>query len=239
MERVYLEEMARRHVGRFAALFDQGALRALCYIGANVIPSGDGCGALAREVARTPGRMIIGEERAVQELWASAAPLLPRPRLDRPGQPVYVLQAPPPAGETGLRPATREDLAVLLPACARMHEEEMGESPLERDPEGFRRRTEAQIERGRSWLWLEGGAIRFKAEASAWTPHAVQLQQVWVDPSERGRGYAKRGLSDLCRLLLRRAPRVCLFVRRENAAAIGVYEAIGMRRELSYRSLIF
>jgi predicted GNAT family acetyltransferase len=34
-------------------------------------------------------------------------------------------------------------------------------------------------------------------------------------------------------------PRVCLFVRPENAAAIHVYEAIGMLRTISYRSLIF
>jgi predicted GNAT family acetyltransferase len=32
---------------------------------------------------------------------------------------------------------------------------------------------------------------------------------------------------------------VCLFVRRENAQAIRVYEAIGMRRTISYRSVLF
>ena len=62
---------------------------------------------------------------------------------------------------------------------------------------------------------------------------------MWVDPEVRGRGYAQRGMRDLCRLLLRRAPVVCLFVRAENAPAIRVYEAIGMLRTISYRSLIF
>ena len=81
--------------------------------------------------------------------------------------------------------------------------------------------------------------IRFKAEASAWTPSAVQLQQVWVDPEERNRGNAQRGMRDLCRLLLEQTPTVCLFVRPENAPAIRVYEAIGMKRRLAYRSLIF
>jgi predicted GNAT family acetyltransferase len=46
-------------------------------------------------------------------------------------------------------------------------------------------------------------------------------------------------MSDLCRLLLGRAPSVCLFVRPENGAAIRVYEGIGMQRTISYRSLIF
>ena len=67
----------------------------------------------------------------------------------------------------------------------------------------------------------------------------MQIQQVWVDPAVRGRGYAQRGMRDLCRLLLRKVPVVCLFVRPENAPAIRVYEGIGMQRRGSYRSLIF
>ena len=96
-----------------------------------------------------------------------------------------------------------------------------------------------QIEDGRSWLWREDGTILFKAEASAWTPAAVQLQQVWVDPDLRNRKFAQRGMRDLCRLLLEQVPVVCLFVRAENAPAIRVYEAIGMDQVGAYRSLIF
>jgi hypothetical protein len=110
---------------------------------------------------------------------------------------------------------------------------------MARDPEGFRWRTRSQIEEGRSWLWVERGTILFKAEASAWTPGAIQIQQVWVDTPARNKGYAQRGMRDLCRLLLERVPTVCLFVRPENAPAIRVYEAIGMQRRGSYRSLIF
>ena len=79
----------------------------------------------------------------------------------------------------------------------------------------------------------------FKAEASAWTPMAVQVQQVWVDPSCAGRGYGARGLRDLCRLLLGSVPFVTLFVRTENAPAIALYESIGMVRVGRYRSLLF
>ena len=133
---------------------------------------------------------------------------MPRPRDDRPGQPVYVLDDAPEPGETELRAATLDDLDLLVPACAAAHREEIGIDPLLRDPEGFRWRTRAQIEEGRSWVWLEEGRIRFKAEASAWTPSAVQFQQVWVDPQLRGRGYAKRAMRDLCRGCSRRCRRV-------------------------------
>ena len=183
--------------------------------------------------------MIIGEEQAVSELWEVVGRQMPDPREDRPGQPVYVIAEAPEPGGTGLREATTSDLDLLVPACARAHFEEIGIDPLRRDREGFRWRTQAQIGEGRSWIWLDGETILFKAEASAWTPRAVQLQQVWVDPAVRNRGYGTRGMRDLCRRLLERTPAVCLFVRSDNAPAIHVYESIGMRRTTSYRSLIF
>jgi ribosomal protein S18 acetylase RimI-like enzyme len=239
VERVFLEDIARRGLGRFSALARGGRLEGLCHVGANVVPSGSGCAAFADATARGQARMIIGEQGAVDELWEAVAARMPRPRDDRPGQPVYVLREAPEPGGTGLRAARPEDLGLLVPACAAAHREEIGIDPLRRDPEGFRWRTRSQVEERRSWIWVEGDVILFKAEASAWTPSAVQLQQVWVDPEVRGRGHAQRGMRDLCRLLLEQVPTVCLFVRPENAPALRVYEAIGMTRELLYRSLVF
>jgi len=239
IERVFLEDIARRGLARFSALEEDGQLVALCHVGANVVPTGKGTAAFADATLRGQARMIIGEERAVTDLWDAVQARMPTPRDDRPGQPVYVLEEPPEPGDTGLRRATTGDLELLVPACAAAHREEIGIDPLRRDPDGFRWRTRAQVEEGRSWIWLEDGVIRFKAEASAWTPSAVQLQQVWVDPASRNRGDAKRALRDLCRLLLEQVPAVCLFVRPENATAIRVYEGIGMHRTITYRSLIF
>jgi ribosomal protein S18 acetylase RimI-like enzyme len=239
VERVFLEDVARRGLGRFAAVSENGGLSALCHVGANLVPAGEGCGVFAEHALRGNARMVIGDERAVDALWDAIRGRMPTPRDDRPGQPVYAIEHAPEPGETGLRPARLEDFELLLPACAAAHEEEIGIDPLQRDAEGFRWRTRSQIEEGRSWIWVEDGVILFKAEASAWTPSAVQIQQVWVDRSVRGRGNAQRGMRDLCRRLLERVPTVCLFVRPENAPAIRVYDAIGMKRVLSYRSLIF
>ena len=240
VERVFLEDIARRGLGRFSAVADSGGrLEALCHVGANIVPSGSGCAAFAEAAARSGARMVIGEERAVGEFWDAAQRRMPRPRDDRPGQPVYELREAPKPGETGLRVARLSDLDLLVPACAAAHREEIGLDPLKRDAEGFRWRTGQQIEEGRSWLWVEEGVICFKAEASAWTPSAVQLQQVWVDPQARRRGYGLRALSDLCRLLLEQVPAVCLFVRPENEPALRLYDSIGMTRLLTYRSLVF
>jgi RimJ/RimL family protein N-acetyltransferase len=238
VERVFLEDVARRGLGRFAGIEEDGRLVALCHTGANVVPSGQGCGAFADVTVRARARMLIGEEGAVSDLWDAVRRKLPAPREDRPGQPVYTISEAPLPGESGLRPARLADLDLLVPACARAHEVELGVDPLARDADGFRWRTRTQIEEGRSWLWVEDGVILFKSEASAWTPEAVQLQQVWTDPEARGAGNGSRGLRDLIRLLLEQVPRVCLFVRADNQAAIRLYDSVGMQHVLDYRSVL-
>ena len=73
VERVFLEDVARRGLGRFAAVEDgRGRLTALCHAGANVVPSGQGCAAFAEAAAGGGARMLIGEEGAVGELWDAA-----------------------------------------------------------------------------------------------------------------------------------------------------------------------
>jgi predicted GNAT family acetyltransferase len=59
-----------------------------------------------------------------------------------------------------------------------------------------------------------------------------------VDPEVRRQGFGQRGMRDLCARLLAKVPRVCLFVRADNGPAIRLYETIGMRRALSYRTVI-
>ncbi|MDX6449574.1 MAG: uncharacterized protein QOD08_2037, partial [Gaiellaceae bacterium] len=146
VERVFLEDIARRGLGRFNALErDDGSLAALCHAGANVVPSGEGCAAFGAVTIAGRARMIIGEERAVADLWKPIRGGMPQPRDDRPGQPVYVLDEAPQSGETGLRAAEPGDFDLLVPACAAAHREEIGIDPLERDPDGFRWRTRAQI----------------------------------------------------------------------------------------------
>lgn len=239
VERVFLEDVARRGQGRFAGVLgDEGDLRGLCHLGTNVVPSGSGCAAFAGLAVKSSPRMLIGEAGAVTDLWDAARRRFGAPREDRPGQPVFEQRERPEPGGTGLRPATLADLDLLVPACAAAHQLELGVDPLRRDPNGFRWRTRAQVEEGRSWVWVEDGAILFKAEASAVTPAAVQLQQVWTDPTARRHGYASRALRDLIGRLLDEVPVVCLFVRTDNVPAIRLYESIGMRHVLDYRSIL-
>src|SRR4026208_933534 len=100
IERVFLEDVARRGIGRFVALRDGGELVAICHLGANLVPSGEGAGAFAKLAARSRPRMLIGDEKAVTALWEAAQDALPGVREDRPGHPVYVLDDEPAAGGT-------------------------------------------------------------------------------------------------------------------------------------------
>ena len=47
VERVFLEDVARRRLGRFRAVERHGAVHALCHLGTNIVPSGRGCDAFA------------------------------------------------------------------------------------------------------------------------------------------------------------------------------------------------
>ena len=157
IERVFLEDVARRAQGRFAALAGgDGELTALCHLGSNLVPSGTGCGAFADLAGKSGARMLIGEADAVTDLWEAARKKLPKPRLDRPGQPVYAIADPPPAGDTGLRPATVDDLDLLVPSCAAAHHEELGVDPLRRDPERLPL-AHPDADRGRALVALGGG----------------------------------------------------------------------------------
>src|SRR5919197_3992818 len=80
VERVFLEDIARRGLGRFVAVRANGRLGALCHVGANVVPSGAGCGLFADALRKARARMIIGEEHAVTDLWDAVRPRLPKPR---------------------------------------------------------------------------------------------------------------------------------------------------------------
>src|SRR6202795_2470767 len=82
VERVFLEDVARRGLGRFAAVEQDGGLSALCHVGANLVPAGEGCSAFAEHALRGNARMVIGDEHAVDELWDAIRDRMPEPTDD-------------------------------------------------------------------------------------------------------------------------------------------------------------
>ena len=229
VERVFLEDVARRGHRPVRRARERTASCARCATSARTSSrpaTAAGCSPTAASRRRADGHRRGARRRPSSGRLRGRD--LPRPREDRPGQPVYVIDEPPAAGRTGLAPG---DARRPRAAPSRLRG---GARPgARRRPAARRRRGlplahARQIEEGRSWLWTEDGVILFKAEASAWTPSGPAPAGVGR-PAAGGAAVdgAARPARPLPRLL-ERVPRCACSSARTTAPAIRLYEAIGM-----------
>lgn len=187
-----------------------------------------------------PVRAIISEMVLVERLWRVLQSRFDQPTVVRLNQPVYALASRGDFPDLGVvRYARPEEVDLVVPACAAMHREEVGIDPLERDAVGYRARIRELIAARRSLVWIDQGRIAFKCEYSAVAPEAVQLMGVWTAPDLRGRGFAKRGLAEVCGHILASNRTVTLFVNDFNLPAIRLYEGLGFRKIGANRALIW
>ncbi len=184
---------------------------------------------------------VIGPRAAVNELTA---------RLEREGLParirreqIYMRLEPsslaPFEPLPELRRAAREDYDVVFESGARLRTEELEEDPRVADPAGYARRTEDECRDGYTHLWTDARGLRFRASVSAVTPDAAQVSGVYTPPERRNQGYARRGLSELCRRLFERSRNVCLFVNDFNASALAVYRRMGFHELADWASAFY
>ncbi|MHB1522837.1 MAG: GNAT family N-acetyltransferase [Candidatus Dormibacteria bacterium] len=253
LENVFLRSEVRRGALRDGALLGvqrsgERRVRAVALRGPLLVPwapQAADLSALAEALRPTLHRvqLIVGPKDQVERLQRLCEGDLRPVRLLRGEQPHYSLtagQLRPVAGPRApLRLARIQDLERVAQAGAAMHREEMGFDPLELDPVGWRERVVTAIRRGWVHLWEEDGRIVFKAECSAVTPEAVQIQGVWTDPELRGQGRATAGMAEVCRQLLASTGAVTLFVNDFNLPAIRVYEKVGFTRIGTMRSVLF
>lgn len=191
---------------------------------------------LARE--SQSGHVILGEREKVGRFWdyyaagGESPRLLCREMLLEQRWPVAVREE-----VKGLRLATADDLELVVPVQAEMAYEESGVNPLERDPEGFRRRCARRVEMGRVWVWVEDGRLIFKADIISETPEVIYLEGVWVNPADRGKGYGLRCMSQLGRELLARAGSISMLVNERNSKALSLYSRAGYKLRGCYDTI--
>lgn len=247
VQNVYMGSELRLHglrSGNWWGAERRGRLDGVLLGGALVVPwlsDLDHAGVLAEVLDdQAPPRMLVGPRAHVLALQAARRPGT-QPREVRDPQPVMVLSR----GQLRVEPSAHvrlglpADLERLTVAAAAMHHEEMGVDPLAVDPGGWRARMHQLVERGWSYVWVDGDSIVFKAELSAWTPHAAQLQGVYTVPARRRHGIATVGLAAVCDALLRDVPRCCLYVNHFNAAALALYKRLGFATVADFATLIF
>ncbi|MFL6210566.1 MAG: GNAT family N-acetyltransferase [Pyrinomonadaceae bacterium] len=182
--------------------------------------------------------MLMAEQRKVEQFWQDYSTygqpvrLVCRELLLEQCWPVAVREA-----VSGLRLATQADIELVMPIQAELAEAESGVNPLERDPEGFRRRCARRIEQGRVWVWVEAGRLIFKADIISETAEVTYLEGVWVHPEERGQGYALRCMAQLGRTLLQQTRALTLLVNEKNVAAQRLYRRAGFKLRACYDTI--
>ena len=248
---VLRDAMARPHDAWWGARRD-GRLTALLYVGAlsgAVLPAGDDLDAhraLGRlacdEKPACPSRLqIIGPRDALAALREHFPGPLATLRLERSQVYLVLERAPGGAGTLApdLRTARREDYAFLYQAGADLRTEELLEDPRAIDPVAFARRVEEECRDGWTWVLRDARGLCFRAGVSALTAEAAQVSGVYVPPTLRGQGIARRALGELSARLLMRSRVVCLFVNDFNEPALALYRRLGFRMLASWASAFY
>jgi uncharacterized protein len=226
----------------YACRDEQGELEGVALIGHFVLFEARteaalvACARLAKDCRSA--HLMMGEQEKVEQFWAHYSEGGQRPRLIcrellfEQKWPVEVREA-----VENLRLATPDDLELVMPVQAQMAFEESGVNPMEKDPEGFRRRCARRIEQGRTWVWVEDGRLIFKTEIISETPEVIYIEGIWVSPEARGQGYAERCVSQLVRQFLQRAGAVSILVNEQNETGKRLYNRAGFKMRGLYDTI--
>ncbi|HUW77229.1 MAG TPA: GNAT family N-acetyltransferase [Candidatus Nanopelagicaceae bacterium] len=223
-----------------------GSVSALCYVGANLVPTPANPAAIesfARRATRV-GRScssLVGPRETVLSLWDQISDSWGPTRTVRENQPLLVIDhAPLARPDERVRRVQPVELAQFLPASIAMFAEELGVSPI--GPDGgalYRAKLASQVLEGLAFAIFENNEVIFKCEIGALSPSACQIQGVWTKPELRGRGIGTAGLARVVEFALEIAPAVCLYVNDFNTAARRSYDKIGFRGVGAFASVLF
>lgn len=188
----------------------------------------------------TRAHLIRGEQEMIERFLSYFAPGGYKPKqVCR--ELLFELREKVPTGEPvkSLRPATLDDLELVLEVNAEMIYEECGVNPLLKDHAGFCQRTARRIQRGRVWVWVENSRLIFKTDIVSATPAALYLEGVHVNSAERGKGYGLRCFTQLSNHLLQQTKAICLLVNEHNQRAINFYRKAGYQLQGCYDTIYF
>lgn len=229
-----------------------GALEAICWVGANLVPVCDGSDIEAldafADAARRHGRRcssIVGDARPVLGLWERLRDDWGPARDVRADQPSLVIDAPSPVpADPAVRRARVDEVDLVLPASVQMFVEEVGYSPVAGSPGPYEARVRSLVEAGRTFVRIEDGPagpeVVFKADLGAVSGQVAQVQGVWVAPRMRGRRLSEHGMAAVVEQTLGvAAPTVSLYVNAYNAPALACYHRVGFRQVGTYATVLF
>lgn len=234
--------------GEIWGRFEGEELVAGCHMGANLVPVQCTPEDVERFAARAISRVrstatIVGPHDAVAAFWDVVEDRWATPRELRWRQPhLQISEDPHVAPDPQVRVTTASDLGALYPACVDMYTEEVGVSP---ETAGGKDLYQARVRQliSRTWSFArfdEQGRVVFKAEVACATPHAAQVQGVYVHPDRRGEGLAVGGMAAVVALVRAEiAPTVSLYVNEWNTAARAAYARVGFVETARLSTVMF
>lgn len=236
--RIYELGLSVRRLGpELLGYFEDGQIRGICHVGANVVPlasSPAAVRAFADALHQRPPQCaaLVGPADQVLMLWSLLDPSWGPAREIRPRQPLMkVFGDVAVTPSRAVRPVVIDEIDAFMPAAVDMFTEEVGVSPLAADGgAGYRARVGQLIAQGRAYALIEDGQVVFKAEIGSVSPSACLVQGVYVRPDRRGEGIAAGGMAAVVeKARQRHAPDVALYVNEYNTRALAVYDAVGFR----------
>lgn len=186
--------------------------------------------AFAARESETPINLIMSDGQTAETFWQYFSGGTRQPRLVC-NELLFEISFPVMVRENvdDLRLATAEELIPVAEAHAEVAMEESGVNPMQRDREGFLKRTLRRIEQGRTYVVFENGKLIFKADVVAETGEVIYLEGIYVAPDERGNGIGANCLSQLSRELLTRVKHVCLLSNADFKNAHRAYQKAGFK----------
>lgn len=186
--------------------------------------------AFAGRSSATPIHLIMSSGIAAHSFWNYLAGFRSVPKMEF-TELLFELKFPllVQKSEYQVRLATPDELEAVAEAHAEVALIEQGIDPMERDREGFLRRTLRRIEQGRVFVVFDGDRLVFKADVIAETDSVAYLEGVYVSPDYRGRSIGSQCLAKVCLELLSRVSNVCLLSNVEFKAAHRSFMKAGMR----------
>lgn len=206
----------------------------LCFSGANLMPLVGDANDLDYFADRVLGapRMctsVVGAAELALGLWDRVESEWGTPREVRPEQPLLALRgAPAIEPDPHVRLVRTADLEAYFPAAVEMFRGEVGVDPCASDGgRSYRRRLAALISARRVFARFEDGRVVYKAEIGSMSRRVGQIQGVWVDPEQRGRGLGASGTAAVAAAIARQGRIASLYVNSFNTAARATYRTVG------------
>jgi GNAT superfamily N-acetyltransferase len=165
----------------------------------------------AAKMSETPMHVAMSDADSTEIFWRHFAGANQKPRLTC-TELLFEISFPFLVQECSwnIRSAKIEELEQIAEAHAEVALIESGVDPLERDREGFLKRTLRRIEKERTFVVFDNGKLIFKADIIAETSDVAYLEGIYVAPEYRGQGVGSSCLAELSLELLTRVQHISL-----------------------------